>query len=173
MISQVVDPPEKLRDVAQALAEKIAKNSPAAMRATKRALWGALEYGLDRRLPGGCQAPDVDVGTPRSERGTAGVRRQADAELASAGAGFVSLVDLLDGLPDVAVHTPGSDVSRDELTDQRRTLGATLTELGLTPAKWSRPCCPTTPPPWPRCSAPGAPGVSTHRSTPVPRTPNL
>lgn len=46
MISQVVDPPEKLREVAQELAEKIARNSPAAMRATKRALWGALEYGL-------------------------------------------------------------------------------------------------------------------------------
>ncbi len=46
MISQVVDPPENLRDVAQQIAEKIARNSPAAMRATKRALWGALEHGL-------------------------------------------------------------------------------------------------------------------------------
>ena len=46
MISQVVDPPEQLRDEAQALAEKIAQNSPAAMAATKRALWGALEMGL-------------------------------------------------------------------------------------------------------------------------------
>src|SRR3954453_15142795 len=46
MISQIVDPPEKLRDVAQELAETIAKNSPAAMAATKRALWGALEHGL-------------------------------------------------------------------------------------------------------------------------------
>jgi enoyl-CoA hydratase/carnithine racemase len=46
MISQIVDPPERLRDEAQALAEKIAQNSPAAMRATKRALWAALEMGL-------------------------------------------------------------------------------------------------------------------------------
>ncbi len=46
MISQVVDPPERLRDEAQTLAEKIARNSPAAMAATKRALWGALEQGL-------------------------------------------------------------------------------------------------------------------------------
>jgi enoyl-CoA hydratase/carnithine racemase len=46
MISQIVDPPEKLREAAQELAEKIAKNSPAAMAATKRALWGALELGL-------------------------------------------------------------------------------------------------------------------------------
>src|SRR3954464_7993747 len=42
MISQIVDPPDQLRDEAQALAEKIAKNSPAAMAATKRALVGAL-----------------------------------------------------------------------------------------------------------------------------------
>jgi enoyl-CoA hydratase len=46
MISQIVDPPDQLRDEAQALAEKIAKNSPAAMAATKRALVGALELGL-------------------------------------------------------------------------------------------------------------------------------
>ena len=45
MVSQLVEP-EKLRDAAQELAEKIARNSPAAMAATKRALWGALETGL-------------------------------------------------------------------------------------------------------------------------------
>ena len=46
MISEIVDPPDRLRDAAQELAEKIAQNSPAAMAATKRALWGALELGL-------------------------------------------------------------------------------------------------------------------------------
>ncbi len=46
MISQVVDPPEDLRTQAQALAEKIARNSPAAMAATKRALWQSFEVGL-------------------------------------------------------------------------------------------------------------------------------
>ena len=46
MVSQIVDPPEKLREAAQELAEKVAKNSPAAMAATKRALWAALEHGL-------------------------------------------------------------------------------------------------------------------------------
>ena len=46
MVSEVVDPPERLRDAAQALAEKVARNSPAAMAATKRALWRALEVGL-------------------------------------------------------------------------------------------------------------------------------
>ncbi len=46
MISEIVDPPERLRERAQELAELIAKNSPAAMAATKKALWGALEHGL-------------------------------------------------------------------------------------------------------------------------------
>jgi enoyl-CoA hydratase/carnithine racemase len=46
MISQVVDPPERLREAAQELAETVARNSPAAMAATKRALWRALELGL-------------------------------------------------------------------------------------------------------------------------------
>ena len=46
MISEVVDPPERLREAAQELAEKIARNSPAAMAVSKRALWGALEMGL-------------------------------------------------------------------------------------------------------------------------------
>ncbi|EFC82978.1 enoyl-CoA hydratase/isomerase family protein [Parafrankia sp. EUN1f] len=46
MISEIVDPPERLRERAQELAETIARNSPAAMAATKRALWGALESGL-------------------------------------------------------------------------------------------------------------------------------
>ena len=55
MISQIVDPPERLREDAQALAETIAKNSPAAMRATKKALWGALEYGLTDGCRAGAQ----------------------------------------------------------------------------------------------------------------------
>jgi enoyl-CoA hydratase/carnithine racemase len=45
MVSQLVEP-DKLRDAAQELADKIARNSPAAMAATKRALWGGLEAGL-------------------------------------------------------------------------------------------------------------------------------
>jgi enoyl-CoA hydratase/carnithine racemase len=46
MVSEVVDPPDRLRERVQELAETVAKNSPAAMAATKRALWGALEMGL-------------------------------------------------------------------------------------------------------------------------------
>jgi enoyl-CoA hydratase/carnithine racemase len=45
MVSQVVDPPEELGAAATLLARRIARNSPAALRATKRALWRALELG--------------------------------------------------------------------------------------------------------------------------------
>lgn len=43
IVSQVVEPPEMLQDEAQALAERIASNSPEVMRTTKQALWSALE----------------------------------------------------------------------------------------------------------------------------------
>ena len=44
IVSQVVDPPEQLRAEAQTLGEKISRNDPARLAATKRALWGALEH---------------------------------------------------------------------------------------------------------------------------------
>jgi len=44
----------------------------------------------------------------------------------------MSLADLLDGLPDTAVHTVASDVSRAELTANAQQLGALLAESGLT-----------------------------------------
>jgi enoyl-CoA hydratase/carnithine racemase len=46
MISQVVDPPEGLREQAQALAELIAEHEPVELARRKRALWDALELGL-------------------------------------------------------------------------------------------------------------------------------
>ena len=46
MLSQVVDPPEDLREQAQALAESIADHEPAELARRKRALWDALEMGL-------------------------------------------------------------------------------------------------------------------------------
>jgi enoyl-CoA hydratase len=71
MVSQLV-PPDGLRDAAQALAETIARNSPAAMAATKRALWGALETGLTDACRSGAREivsvwghPDQDEG-PRA-----------------------------------------------------------------------------------------------------------
>ena len=43
MVSQVVDPPGRLRAEARALAGRIADGDPTALRATKQALWSALE----------------------------------------------------------------------------------------------------------------------------------
>lgn len=43
IVSQVVDPSDRLRREAQSLGEMIARNSPEALAATKRALWNALE----------------------------------------------------------------------------------------------------------------------------------
>ena len=69
MISQVVDPGDRLRDEAGALAEKIARNSPAAMRATKRALWGALELGLTDACRAGARELVSMWGHPDQEEG--------------------------------------------------------------------------------------------------------
>ena len=69
MVSQVVDPPEALRDEAQALAERIAQNSPAAMAATKRALWGALEAGLTDACKAGAAELTSMWGHPDQEEG--------------------------------------------------------------------------------------------------------
>ena len=44
VLSQVVDPPEALRDESQRLAELIAERPPELLATTKRALWDALEW---------------------------------------------------------------------------------------------------------------------------------
>ncbi|MCJ7436472.1 MAG: enoyl-CoA hydratase/isomerase family protein [Acidimicrobiia bacterium] len=80
IISQVVDPPEHLRDEAQALAEKIAKNSPAAMAATKRALWGALETGLTDACRIGAGHLVSMWGHPDQEEGPRAFAENRDAE---------------------------------------------------------------------------------------------
>ena len=69
ILSQVVDPPERLRDAAQDLAEKIARNSPEAMRVTKQALWGALELGLTDACRAGGRALMSMWGHPDQEEG--------------------------------------------------------------------------------------------------------
>jgi enoyl-CoA hydratase len=46
LVSEVVDPPERLADAAQAVAERMAGNDPDAVRDAKRALWRSLEMGL-------------------------------------------------------------------------------------------------------------------------------
>jgi enoyl-CoA hydratase len=79
MVSQVVDPPERLREEAQALAEKIAKNSPAAMAATKRALWGALELGLTEACRAGAAELVSMWGHPDQEEGPRAFAEKRDA----------------------------------------------------------------------------------------------
>jgi enoyl-CoA hydratase len=68
IVGEVVEP-DRLREAATELAEKVARNSPAAMAATKRALWGALELGLTDA----CKAGAVELvgmwGHPDQEEG--------------------------------------------------------------------------------------------------------
>jgi len=69
MVSQVVDPPERLREEAQALGDKLARNSPAAMAATKRALWEAMEHGLTEACRLGGRELMAMWGHPDQEEG--------------------------------------------------------------------------------------------------------
>ena len=94
MISQIVDPPERLRDEAQELAEKIAKNSPAAMAATKRALWGALELGLTDACRAGAAELVSMWGHPDQTEGPAAFAEKREPEWAELRA-TPSLADLL------------------------------------------------------------------------------
>ena len=87
MISEVVDPPERLREVAQDLGERIARNSPAAMAASKRALWRALEMGLTDA----CRAGAVDLvsmwGHPDQEEGPRAFAAKREARWIDGGSG--------------------------------------------------------------------------------------
>jgi enoyl-CoA hydratase/carnithine racemase len=80
MVSEVVDPPERLRERAQELAETIAKNSPAAMAATKRALWGALEMGLTDACRNGAGELVSMWGHPDQTEGPKAFAEKRDAE---------------------------------------------------------------------------------------------
>jgi enoyl-CoA hydratase/carnithine racemase len=69
LISEIVEPAADLRERAQALGEEIARNSPAALAATKRALWGALEYGLTEACKAGARELVSLWGHPDQEEG--------------------------------------------------------------------------------------------------------
>jgi enoyl-CoA hydratase len=80
MISQIVDPPDQLQAAAQELAEKIARNSPAAMRATKKALWAGLELGLTDACRAGAEQlvsmwRPIDASNTISSNGTPATAR--------------------------------------------------------------------------------------------------
>jgi enoyl-CoA hydratase/carnithine racemase len=79
LVSEVVDPPERLHDQVQELAEKIAKNSPAALRATKRALWGALEMGLTDACKAGVKELIGVWGHPDQAEGPAAFAEKREA----------------------------------------------------------------------------------------------
>lgn len=83
MISEVVDPPERLREAAQDLGEKIARNSPAAMAATKRALWGALEMGLTDACRAGAGELVSMWGHPDQTEGPAAFAERREPEWAT------------------------------------------------------------------------------------------
>ena len=88
MVSQVVDPPEQLRDAAQALAEKIARNSPAAMRATKTRALGRAGAGPHRGVPHGARQMLSMWGHPDQAEGPAAF---AEKRSAAGGAGWNSM----------------------------------------------------------------------------------
>jgi enoyl-CoA hydratase/carnithine racemase len=76
--SQVVPGPQ-LVDTAQALAATVARNSPAAMAATKRALWGALEAGLHDASRAGAAELTGMWGHPDQEEGPRAFAEKRDA----------------------------------------------------------------------------------------------
>jgi enoyl-CoA hydratase len=80
ILGQVVDPPDQLRAEAQTLAEKVARNSPTAMRLTKLALWGALESGLTDACKEGAQHLVAMWGHPDQEEGPRAFAEKREAE---------------------------------------------------------------------------------------------
>jgi enoyl-CoA hydratase len=86
ILSEVVDPPEHLRARAQELGETVARNSPAAMAATKRALWGALELGLTDACRAGAQEFVGMWGHPDQEEGPRAFTEHREAHWAPPGA---------------------------------------------------------------------------------------
>jgi enoyl-CoA hydratase/carnithine racemase len=86
ILSEVVEPPATLRDRAQELGETIARNSPAAMAATKRALWGALELGLTDACRAGAQELTGMWGHPDQEEGPRAFTERREARWAPPGA---------------------------------------------------------------------------------------
>ena len=134
MVSQVVDPPEALRDEAQALAEKIAQNSPAAMAATKRALWGALEAGLTDACKAGANELISMWGHPDQEEGPRAFAEKREPRVAAARA-----------RPAIALHASDSNVTKpgtrrcSDLPDPRHAAARAARPRGLADQQPPRP----------------------------------
>lgn len=82
MISEIVDPPGRLRERAQEMGETIAKNSPAAMAATKKALVNALELGLTEACRLGAKQIMSLWGHPDQEEGPRAFAEKREANWA-------------------------------------------------------------------------------------------
>jgi enoyl-CoA hydratase/carnithine racemase len=82
LVTEVVDPPERLREVVQEIAERIARNSPAALACSKRAMWRSLQLGLDEA----CRAASADIvemwSHPDQEEGPAAFAEKRPAKWA-------------------------------------------------------------------------------------------
>jgi enoyl-CoA hydratase/carnithine racemase len=82
ILSEVVEP-AALRDRAAELAATVARNSPAAMAATKRALWRALEVGLTDACRDGGQELSGLWGHPDQTEGPAAWAEKREAQWAT------------------------------------------------------------------------------------------
>jgi enoyl-CoA hydratase/carnithine racemase len=83
MISEIIDPPQRLEEAAQALAEKIAKNSPSALMATKRAVWYARETGRSEALAEGMKLVEGFWSHPDNKEGPAAFAAKRDPQWAA------------------------------------------------------------------------------------------
>jgi enoyl-CoA hydratase len=79
LVGEVVEPGE-LRAAARSLGEKVAQNSPAAMAATKRALWGTFEAGLTDACKAGAAELVSMWGHPDQEEGPRAFAEKREAE---------------------------------------------------------------------------------------------
>jgi enoyl-CoA hydratase/carnithine racemase len=79
ILSEVVEP-DRLRARAGELAALVARNSPAAMAATKRALWAALEHGLTDACRAGARELVGLWGHPDQTEGPAAWAEKREAE---------------------------------------------------------------------------------------------
>ena len=142
MISEVVDPPERLRERAQELGEKIARNSPGGDGRHEAGPVGRPRARPDRRLPGRRRGAGVDVGPPRPGRGPAGVRREAGAAVGASHVRFADLLHAGEG-HDRVVLVDDVSYERESLTTSADELSSLLASLGAGAGTVVAACLPT------------------------------